>query len=110
MTSNDMLDSDLQNSEVKVGDSPNEAARPPWSRVVTLVAGQALSMTGDYILLVAMAWNAVQYGGASAVTLLALAAAIPRSIMLVFGGAFADVRGPRFVLLRTTSARVVLLA
>ncbi|MEO5877322.1 MAG: MFS transporter [Streptosporangiaceae bacterium] len=86
------------------------ASQPPWAKVVTLVSGQALSLTGDYVLLVALAWTAVQHGGAAAVTALTLAAAIPRSIMLIFGGAFADVHGPRWVLLRTTSARAVLLA
>lgn len=93
-----------------VSETAEKPPQPPWSRVVTLVAGQALSLTGDYVLLIALAWTAVQYGGAGAVTVLMLAAAIPRSIMLIFGGAFADVHGPRFVLLRTTSSRAVLLA
>lgn len=92
--------------------SPEAAPAPqaPWSRLVTLVTGQGLALTGDYVLLVAMAWTAVQYGGAGAVTVLMLAASVPRSIMLVFGGAFADLRGPRYVLLRTTGSRAVLLA
>ncbi|MCD0449327.1 MFS transporter [Actinocorallia sp. API 0066] len=86
------------------------APASPRRRLLALVLGQGLALTGDYALLVALAWTAVQHGGAGAITLLSLAAAVPRALALIFGGAFADLHGPRFVLLRTTSARTVLLA
>ncbi|MEO3787303.1 MFS transporter [Actinocorallia sp. B10E7] len=89
---------------------PDTRPPTPWGRLVALVLGQGLALTGDYALIVALAWTAVQHGGAGSVTLLTLAAAVPRALMLIFGGAFADLHGPRFVLLRTTSARAVLLA
>ncbi|WP_079144284.1 MFS transporter [Streptomyces agglomeratus] len=86
-----------------------ERAAVPWGRVSALVGGQAAVQLGSFGLLIAMNWTAVQMGGTKAVTLLMLAATVPRALMLVFGGAFADTLGPRFVLLRTTSARAALL-
>ncbi|MEW1639488.1 MFS transporter [Streptomyces sp. NPDC093801] len=82
----------------------------PWGRVASLVSGQAAVQLGGFALLIAMNWTAVEIGGTRAVTLLMLAATVPRALMLIFGGAFADTLGPRFVLLRTTSARVAVLA
>lgn len=80
-----------------------------WRRVAVLVAGNALSLAGDFVLLVALGWSALQIGGAGAVTTLVLALTIPRALMLIFGGAVADGRGPRFLVLRATAARVVVL-
>ncbi|MEW2475441.1 MFS transporter [Micromonospora gifhornensis] len=81
-----------------------------WRKVITLTASQGLSLTADYVLLVALAWTAVQLGGVGAITTLMLAGTIPRALTLVFSGPIADSLGARFVLLRTTSARAVLLA
>lgn len=81
-----------------------------WRKVITLTASQGLSLTGDYVLLVALGWTAVQLGGVGAITTLMLAGTIPRALTLVFSGAVTDMLGARFVLLRTTSARAVLLA
>ncbi|MFF7178275.1 MFS transporter [Streptomyces sp. NPDC008121] len=90
--------------------APGPAAAVPWGRVGALVGGQAAVQLGSFGLLIAMNWTAVQIGGTKAVTLLMLAATVPRALMLIFGGAVADTLGPRFVLLRTTSARAALLA
>jgi MFS family permease len=81
-----------------------------WRKVMTLTASQGLSLTGDYVLLVALGWTAVQLGGAGAITTLMLAGTLPRALTLVFSGPVTDIFGPRFVLLRTTSARSLLLA
>ncbi|MFJ6937918.1 MFS transporter [Streptomyces sp. NPDC101132] len=91
----------------------DSSARPAtlhWGKVGSLVGGQAAVQLGSFALLIAMNWTAVQIGGTGAVTLLMLAATVPRALMLVFGGAVADVLGPRWVLLRTTTARVAVLA
>lgn len=95
-----------------VSEASGAGGEPPiqWRRINALVAGQGASMGGDFILLIAMGWTAIQLGGAGAVTTMMLAATIPRALMLIFGGAVADRFGPRFVLMRTTSARLVLLA
>lgn len=81
-----------------------------WKRVLVLVGANALSLAGDFVLLVALSWTAVRVGGAGAVTTLVLAQTIPRAVMLVFGGAVTDAFGPRFVVLRTTAARAVVLS
>ncbi|MET9566625.1 MFS transporter [Streptomyces tauricus] len=92
---------------------PARAAAPPspvrWDKVGVLVGGQALAQGGSFVLLIAMSWTAVQLGGAGGVSLVLLASSLPRALMLIFGGALADLLGPRFVLLRTTAARVLVL-
>jgi len=87
-----------------------DPARIAWSRIIALIGGQGVSLSGDYALLVGMAWTAVQLGGTAAVTALMLAETVPRSLMLLLGGPIADRIGPRFVLLRTVGGRVLLLA
>ncbi|MDI5972005.1 MFS transporter [Streptomyces sp. SL13] len=80
-----------------------------WGKVGALVSGQAVVQGGSYALLIAMNWTAVKIGGTDAVSMLMLASTIPRALMLIFGGAVSDLLGPRFVLLRTTAARAVVL-
>ncbi|HEX5401646.1 MAG TPA: MFS transporter [Pseudonocardiaceae bacterium] len=90
-----------------------EAPARPGTRKAqlgTLMAGQSVSLVADSMLNIAVAWTAVQLGGAAGVTALLLCATIPKGLMLIFGGAVADLFGPRFMLLKTTAGRVVLLA
>ncbi|MFF5287162.1 MFS transporter [Streptomyces sp. 62] len=81
-----------------------------WRRVSSLVIGQAAVQAGSFALLIAMSWTAVQLGGREAVTYVTLSATLPRALLLLFGGALADALGPRAVLLRATSVRVLVLA
>lgn len=81
-----------------------------WRRVSSLVIGQAAAQAGSFALLIAMSWTAVQLGGREAVTYVTLSATLPRALLLLFGGALADALGPRAVLLRATSVRVLVLA
>lgn len=93
--------------------TPELPAEEPTTRrsaLAALVAGQSVSLVGDSALIIAVGWTAVQLGGAGMVTALLLCVSVPRVLTLIFGGAVADTFGPRFVLMRTTSARVVLLA
>ncbi|MEV4431353.1 MFS transporter [Streptomyces sp. NPDC049602] len=87
-----------------------EKSAVDWRRVSSLVIGQAAVQAGSFALLIAMSWTAVQLGGREAVTYVTLAATLPRALLLLFGGALADVLGPRAVLLRATSVRVLVLA
>ncbi|WP_435059486.1 MFS transporter [Streptomyces sp. bgisy060] len=80
-----------------------------WRRVSSLVIGQAAVQAGSFALLIAMSWTAVQLGGREAVTYVTLAATLPRALLLLFGGALADVLGPRAVLLRATGIRILVL-
>ncbi|MCP3768070.1 MULTISPECIES: MFS transporter [unclassified Streptomyces] len=100
---------DTENETASSDDTTAEHRPVQWGKVIALVGGQGMSLSGSYILLIAMNWTAIGLGGSSAVTTLMLAATVPRALMLVFGGAVSDLFGPRFVLLRTTSARAVVL-
>ncbi len=90
--------------------SPETTQRSPRAALAALVAGQSVSLVGDSALVIAVGWTAVRLGGAGMVTALLLCVSIPKVVTLIFGGAVADLFGPRFMLMRTTSARVVLLA
>jgi MFS transporter, DHA3 family, macrolide efflux protein len=93
--------------------SPIEGPAQPGTRkaqLATLMVGQSVSLVADSMLYIAVAWTAVQLGGAAGVTALLLCATIPKGLTLIFGGAVADLFGPRFMLLKTTGGRVVLLA
>uniref|UniRef100_UPI001D13133A MFS transporter n=1 Tax=Streptomyces otsuchiensis TaxID=2681388 RepID=UPI001D13133A len=97
---------------MRTSTEPAGPAAPPmvqWDRVGFLVGGQALAQGGSFILIIAMTWTAVQLGGTAGVSLVLLASSLPRALMLIFGGAVADMLGPRYVLLRTTAARAVVL-
>ncbi|MGW8354635.1 MFS transporter [Streptomyces wedmorensis] len=80
-----------------------------WRRISSLVVGQAAVQAGSFALLIAMSWTAVQLGGRGAVTAVTLAATLPRALLLLFGGALTDILGPRALLLRATSVRVLVL-
>jgi len=100
-------------AEARATPAPAESPAAPritWNRVVALIMGQGVSLTGDYALLVGMTWTAVRLGGTAAVTALLLVSTIPRSLTLLLGGPIADRIGSRFVLLRTVTGRVLLLA
>lgn len=92
------------------GPSPSPGpVQVPWSKIGCLVGGQAAAQGGSFVLLTAMTWTAVQLGGTLGVSLMLMASSIPRALMLLFGGAIADMLGPRYVVLRSTSVRVLLL-
>ena len=64
-----------------------------------LWAGQTVSLVGDGILSVALAWQALQFPSpATALTVVLVSRAIPRSVMLPFGGALSDRIGRRPVM------------
>lgn len=47
-----------------VSEASGTGGEPPiqWKRINALVAGQGASMGGDFILLIAMGWTAIQLG------------------------------------------------
>lgn len=87
--------------------APREAA--VWTRVGLFLGGQGISLVADQVFFIAAVWYAAQLGGNAAVTWVTLAEAVPRALAIVFGGAICDTFGPRAVLLRTTSVRIVVL-
>ena len=76
-----------------------------------LWAGSAISLAGDQFYLVALPWVVLQLtGSAVAVGTILMAAAIPRAMLMLIGGAITDRLSPRRILMSTASARTVFVA
>jgi MFS family permease len=74
-------------------------------------AGQAISLLGDQCYLVALPWLVLQMtGSAVAMSTILMAAAVPRTVLMLIGGALTDRVSPRKVMITTASARTVLVA
>lgn len=73
--------------------------------------GAVVSLFGDQFYLVALPWLMLQLTG-SAVMLggLLTAAALPRAVLMLIGGAVSDRFSPRKVMMATASARAILVA
>jgi MFS family permease len=76
-----------------------------------LILGSTISMFGDQFYLVALPWLVLQLTGSSVVlgTVL-MAAAVPRAVLILMGGAVSDRTSPRKVLLVTAGARTIFVA
>jgi MFS family permease len=73
--------------------------------------GQTISLLGDQCYLVALPWLVLEMtGSAVAMGTILMAAAIPRSVLMLIGGAVTDRISPRKVMMTTASARTVLVA
>jgi MFS family permease len=73
--------------------------------------GSTLSLLGDQCYLVALPWLVLQItGSAVAMGTILMSAAIPRSVLMLLGGAVTDRISPRKVMMTTASARTVLVA
>lgn len=72
--------------------------------------GSAISLLGDQFYLVALPWVVLQTtGSAIAMGTILMAAAIPRAVLMLMGGAVADRVSPRRVLLGTALGRTVVV-
>ncbi len=73
--------------------------------------GQTISLLGDQCYLVALPWLVLQLtGSAVAMGTILMAAAIPRSVLMLIGGAVTDRVSPRKVMLSANWARTVFVA
>src|SRR5262249_31110540 len=73
--------------------------------------GSAISLLGDQFYLVALPWVVLQItGSAIAMGTILMAAAIPRAVLMLIGGALTDRTSPRWIMMSTASARTVLVA
>ncbi len=85
---------------------------PPFRRD-RLVQGwllvKALSDAGDAVFLIAFAWTAVQIASPAVAGLVVAAGTLPRAIVLLFGGAFADRSEPRRLMIVFNALRVGVL-
>jgi MFS family permease len=73
--------------------------------------GSTVSLLGDQFYLVALPWLVLQLSGSSlALGTIMMAAAIPRGLLMLMGGAVSDRLAPRNIMLVTTVARTLLVA
>jgi MFS family permease len=80
------------------------------SRFRRLWVGSAISIFGDQFYLVALPWVVLQTtGSAVAMGTILMAAAIPRAVLMLMGGAVADHLSPRRILLGTALSRTVVV-
>src|SRR5882724_2356672 len=70
--------------------------------------GSTISLVGDQFYLVALPWLILQLTGSGvALGAILMAAAIPRAVLMLMGGAVTDRTSPRKVMIATASARTV---
>jgi MFS family permease len=75
-----------------------------------LWAGSAISALGDQFYLVALPWVVLQLtGSAVAVGTILMAVAIPRAVLMLFGGALTDRISARKIMMSAASARTFLV-
>jgi len=70
---------------------------------------KALSDAGDALWTVALAWTAVQVASPALAGLVVAAGAIPRALVLLFGGVIADRHEARWLMLGVNAVRVAVL-
>ncbi len=88
--------------------SPHPLRIPHFRR---LWIGSAISLFGDQFYFVALPWLALQLTGSGlALGTVLMAAAIPRAVFMLMGGAVSDRVSPRRVLILTASGRALLVA
>jgi len=91
--------------------SPPAAQHPLRERNFRMLwAGSGISAVGDQFYLVALPWVVLQLtGSAVAVGTILMAVAIPRALLMLFGGALTDRISARRIMMSTASARTVLV-
>src|SRR5438552_4200916 len=73
--------------------------------------GASISLLGDQFYLVALPWVVLQITGSGvAMGTVAMAAGIPRAVLMLLGGAATDRTSPRYLLMATASARTIFVA
>ncbi|MGB4136779.1 MAG: MFS transporter, partial [Microbacterium sp.] len=85
---------------------------PPFRRdpmVQAWLVVKALSDAGDAIFTIAFAWTAVQIASPAVAGLVVAAGTVPRAVVLLFGGAFADRADARRIMIGFNALRVVVL-
>jgi len=92
--------------------SPPPAERHPFfvRHFRNLWLGSSTSLLGDQLYLVALPWLVLQLTGSSlALGTIMMTATIPRTVLMLVGGAVTDLVSPRRVLITTALTRTVLV-
>ncbi|WP_144795302.1 MFS transporter [Microbacterium paludicola] len=92
---------------------PIQLREPPrFSRDVAVhawISVKALSDAGDAIWTIALAWTAVQIASPAVAGVIVAAGAVPRAVVLLFGGVLADRADARHVMIAFNAVRVAVL-
>jgi MFS family permease len=92
-----------------VAATPTHPLRNP--RFLLWWGGASLSLLGDQFYLVALPWVVLQLSGSGvAAGTVAMAAGIPRAVLMLLGGAVTDRTSPRRLLMATAFARTIFVA
>lgn len=78
-------------------------------RFLGYLAGRTVSLVGDGVWLIALAWAAAGAGGPSTVSLVLAAGTVPRAMVMLVGGAVADRLGARLVMVVSDATRIALM-
>jgi MFS family permease len=95
---------------------PEAVAAPPAHplrnpRFLLWWGGATVSLLGDQFYLVALPWVVLQLTGSGiAMGTVAMAAGIPRAVLMLLGGAVSDRTSPRRLLMATAFARAIFVA
>ncbi|MEU2419893.1 MFS transporter [Streptomyces sp. NPDC007851] len=73
--------------------------------VLRWLAAYASSMVGDSVYYLALSWAAVQAGSPARAGLVMSVSALPRAVLMLFGGVVADRLGPRRVVIGSDAVR-----
>lgn len=78
-------------------------------RVLYWLIAEAVSLAGDTVFFLVLAWTSIQQAGPTGAGLVLAAAAIPRAALMILGGAFADRVGARRIAVASDVVRCALL-
>lgn len=78
--------------------------------VVGWAVGFGCSVLADQVFFLSLAWGAVQLGAPGLVGLVLAAGTAPRLLVLLLGGAVADARSPKRIIIGTDAGRALVLA
>ncbi|MEO0967773.1 MAG: hypothetical protein AAFX80_05370, partial [Cyanobacteria bacterium J06639_18] len=94
----------------------NQNRVPLWKPLTVrnfllLYIGETVSLLGDQFYIIALPWLTIQLTD-SGITLgtVLMTAAIPRAVLMLFGGVFSDRFSPRLVMFVSNAVRGVLIA
>ncbi|MGA5494061.1 MFS transporter [Streptomyces cinereoruber] len=85
---------------------PRPAHRDP--QVLRWLGAYTASTVGDSVYYLALSWAAVSSGSPAQAGLVMAVSAVPRALLLLFGGVIADRLGPRRVVLASDTARCLM--
>ncbi|HLI63875.1 MAG TPA: MFS transporter [Terriglobales bacterium] len=87
-----------------------DAKYPGRLRVSAWLSGELLSLIGDQVYFIALSWTAIRIGGPAALGVILMCAAIPRGLLMLYGGALVDLVGARSVALVSDFLRAAIMA